>query len=171
VAAAVTEAGLMPDEHNVVFQLPTEGRLPTELPFTDLNHPVGVAVDASGTVYVADQGNNRVLKLPAGAPAATELPLTGLNKPVGVAVDSRGNVYLTHMDLSIPYYGSQLPDLAASAPGGPVTRDPDPDPDFRLPATPQGPPPPLPVPDLPVPWPVLPAPEAGQGVVIKLPAQ
>jgi len=25
-----------------------------------------VAVDASGTVYVTDTGNNRVLKLPAG---------------------------------------------------------------------------------------------------------
>ncbi len=34
------------------------------LPFTGLNHPRGVAVDTSGTVYVAPWGNNRVLRLP-----------------------------------------------------------------------------------------------------------
>jgi serine/threonine-protein kinase len=36
----------------------------TELPFTDLNLPQGVAVDAEGTVYVTDNGNGRIAKLP-----------------------------------------------------------------------------------------------------------
>jgi serine/threonine-protein kinase len=36
-----------------------------ELPITGLDHPVGVAVDDSGSVYVSDSGNNRVVKLPA----------------------------------------------------------------------------------------------------------
>jgi serine/threonine-protein kinase len=54
-----------------------------------------VAVDAAGTVYVADGGNGRVLKLAAGATTQTVLPLGGLNSPVGVAVDSAGNVYAT----------------------------------------------------------------------------
>jgi DNA-binding beta-propeller fold protein YncE len=37
---------------------------PRKLPFDRLNNPVGVKVDPSGTVYVADAGNNRVVKLP-----------------------------------------------------------------------------------------------------------
>jgi serine/threonine-protein kinase len=36
------------------------------LPITGLNSPEGVAVDTAGTVYIADNGNNRVVKLPAG---------------------------------------------------------------------------------------------------------
>jgi serine/threonine protein kinase, bacterial len=35
------------------------------LPFTGLNHPVSVAVDTAGDVYVVDGGNHRVLKLAA----------------------------------------------------------------------------------------------------------
>jgi hypothetical protein len=43
---------------------------PTEPPFTDLQVPSGVAVDTTGTVYVADNshgavaGSDRVLRLP-----------------------------------------------------------------------------------------------------------
>ena len=36
------------------------------LPFTGIGYPDGVAVDSAGTVYVADQSNNRVVKLPPG---------------------------------------------------------------------------------------------------------
>jgi len=36
------------------------------MPFTGLNHPYGVAVDAAGNLYVTDEGNSRVVKLPAG---------------------------------------------------------------------------------------------------------
>jgi serine/threonine-protein kinase len=36
------------------------------LPFTGLNYPEGVAVDAAGNLYVADKQNDRVVKLPAG---------------------------------------------------------------------------------------------------------
>lgn len=37
------------------------------LPFDGLNTPGAVVVDAAGTVYVADTGNNRVVKLVAGS--------------------------------------------------------------------------------------------------------
>jgi serine/threonine-protein kinase len=63
------------------------------LPFTGLNHPTGVAVDAAGDVYVADRG--RVVMLAAGSTAQTVLPFTGLNDPGGVAVDTAGSVYVT----------------------------------------------------------------------------
>ncbi len=67
------------------------------LPFTGLYIPFGVAVDSTGTVYVADSRNNRVLKLAAGSSTQQVLPFTGLFSPEGVAVDSAGTVYVTDM--------------------------------------------------------------------------
>jgi serine/threonine-protein kinase len=46
-----------------VLRLPAGSSAQQVLPFTGLNTPYGVAVDAAGTLYVAD--NNRVVKLPA----------------------------------------------------------------------------------------------------------
>jgi serine/threonine protein kinase, bacterial len=66
----------------------------TELPFTGLKFPSGIAVDSTGSVYVTDAMNNRVLKLAAGSPNQEVLPFTGLIGPNGVAVDSTGNVYV-----------------------------------------------------------------------------
>jgi sugar lactone lactonase YvrE/uncharacterized protein (DUF2345 family) len=76
-----------------------------------LDYLGGVAVDASGNLYVADAGNNRVLFYPAGSTIPTRVygqngsltsntPNNGgvsansLWNPVGVAVDSGGNLYV-----------------------------------------------------------------------------
>jgi uncharacterized protein YwbE len=64
-----------------------------------LNHPLGVAVDGSGNVYIADSYNNRVLKETLSAGSYTQSVVAnnaknGLNGPGGVAVDSSGNVYI-----------------------------------------------------------------------------
>jgi serine/threonine-protein kinase len=64
------------------------------LPFTGLHDPTDAAADSVGTVYVADEGNDRVVKLAAGSSAPTVLPFTGLNTPSGVAVDLAGPVYV-----------------------------------------------------------------------------
>ena len=62
--------------------------------------PYGLAVDASGTIYVADGGDNTIKKLsPTGQLLAT-WGKTGsapgeFNSPHGVAVDAQGNVYVT----------------------------------------------------------------------------
>ncbi|MFZ9886431.1 MAG: hypothetical protein ACO3JL_02920 [Myxococcota bacterium] len=71
-----------------------------------LNGPTGLAVDARGTLYIADTGNGRVRRVfqwrgqpyvagqeePSGA--GVESLLEGLSTPRGVAVDRRGHVYV-----------------------------------------------------------------------------
>jgi len=73
-----------------------------------LNHPAGVAVDAAGNVYIADQLNHRIRRVApdgiittvAGTGAADYQGDDGpaaqaaLNRPSGVAVDSAGNLYI-----------------------------------------------------------------------------
>jgi sugar lactone lactonase YvrE/serine/threonine protein kinase len=73
---------------------PTYGPQVT-LPFTGLNYPHSVAVDAAGAVYVTDYANNRVVELAAGGSATpTVLSFTDLYRPTGVAVDTVGDLYV-----------------------------------------------------------------------------
>ena len=78
------------------------------------NSPAGVAVDASGNVYVADVNNSLIRKItPAGVVStlAGQAGVTGsangtgtaatFNSPAGVAVDSGGNVYVADVVNSV----------------------------------------------------------------------
>jgi sugar lactone lactonase YvrE len=71
-----------------------------------LAEPTGVFVDASGNIYVSDQGNNRILKFPPGSTSATNgSAVAGGNgfgsaanqfeAPTGVFVDAKGNIYIS----------------------------------------------------------------------------
>jgi sugar lactone lactonase YvrE len=66
-----------------------------------LNSPVGVAVDANGTVYVADEGNSRIRVVTQAnvdtAGSVGTLSSTGsLSRPTGVAVRSNGDVLIAN---------------------------------------------------------------------------
>ncbi len=73
-----------------------------------MNSPIGIAVDATGNVYIADLGNNRIRKVtPAGVISTVAGtggygyggdggPATGarLSSPAGVALDASGNLFI-----------------------------------------------------------------------------
>jgi uncharacterized protein (TIGR03437 family) len=73
----------------------------------ELNDPLGIAVDSSGNLYIADRSNNRVRKVSGGIiTTVAGIGTTGsggdngpatsapLNSPTGVALDSQGNLYI-----------------------------------------------------------------------------
>jgi len=63
-----------------------------------ISEPTGVAVDAAGNVYVADNRTNEVDEIAPNCPAGDATCVTslggGFKEPYGVAVDGLGNVYV-----------------------------------------------------------------------------
>jgi hypothetical protein len=111
-----------------------------------LSAPYGVAVDAAGNIFIADQGHHRIRKVTVatgiissvagsgGAPAfggdgglATE---ASLYFPTGVALDTAGNIYLVDHDndrirkVSIPPPPVGLTVIKRGTGGGTVTSSP-----------------------------------------------
>jgi uncharacterized protein (TIGR03437 family) len=64
-----------------------------------LNHPSGVAVDASGNLYIADRDNGRVRRVGSDGTIATVAPGAGWSAPSGISVDAAGNVYVVDTGL------------------------------------------------------------------------
>ncbi len=130
-AVAVDAAGniyIADTANNVVRQISTKGVISTiagngtagfggdggAAPSAQLSAPQGVAVDASGNVFVADTANARVRKISGGTittvagsgtqgyagdgAAATSAQLI---TPVGLTVDKSGNLYITDVSASV----------------------------------------------------------------------
>lgn len=69
-------------------------------------HPVGMCIDASGNIYIADEDNNMIRKMTPAGVVTTVAGQTGagyvdgaasvakFNLPCGVAVDAAGNLYV-----------------------------------------------------------------------------
>jgi len=65
---------------------------------TGLTSPHGIALDASGRLFVADRNSNKVLIFDADArdDAAPVVTLSGLNAPERISVDPELNIYVTN---------------------------------------------------------------------------
>ena len=66
-------------------------------------NPYGIAVALDGSIYVADEGNNRVLRFdPSGNPSTVDFSALSpaLGKPTGVALDGNSNLYVTDIATS-----------------------------------------------------------------------
>lgn len=62
----------------------------------EFDTPCGVAVDASGAIYVADTGNGAVRIIsPSGSVTTRTTTMEGLARPTGIAVSAAGVVYVT----------------------------------------------------------------------------
>src|SRR6266850_451920 len=88
-----------------------------------LNRPYGVALDASGNLYVADYLNNRIRKVAAATGILTTVAGNGsptfagdggaatsasLSYPYGVALDASGNLYIAD------YFNARIRKVAAA---------------------------------------------------------
>jgi len=56
-------------------------------------NPYGIAVDASGNVFVADYGSGKVLKFTGGSGSPATIA-SGFNGPKGLTIDHSGNLYV-----------------------------------------------------------------------------
>lgn len=62
-----------------------------------LNAPQGIAVDASGNLWLPNKGNNSVTELsPTGAPLSSSTGYTGLSTPSALAIDTAGNIWVAN---------------------------------------------------------------------------
>jgi len=93
----------------------------------EVNGPTGVAVDASGNLYIADSYNGKVRKVAASGTITT---ITGpWTEPMGVATDSAGNLYVSDYFAQVWKYstGGTITTVAGtgtqgySGDGGPAT--------------------------------------------------
>jgi len=67
------------------------------------NYPIGIVIDASGHIYVADSGNHRIMKLSPDGALITQWGSFGeadgqFRVPRWMAIDGNGDVYVTEAD-------------------------------------------------------------------------
>jgi sugar lactone lactonase YvrE len=60
-----------------------------------LNYPLGLALDGSGNLYVANAGNNTIEEFNSSG-VGSVFATSGLDYPVGLAFDSSGNLYVAN---------------------------------------------------------------------------
>jgi hypothetical protein len=111
---------------NSLSELTSGGSVISGSPYAagGLSYPNGVAVDASGNIWVADSGNvsgtSGVSKLTSAGAAASGSPYTGggLNWPSGIAIDSLGNAWVSNLGGPFSQSGSPTGSVSKLTNGG-----------------------------------------------------
>jgi sugar lactone lactonase YvrE len=108
----------------------TTSSIATSVSATTLANPDGLALDSSGNLYVADEGNNRVLYFPSGSVTATRVygasnlttagsfstTATGFIAENSVSLDSLGNMYVGDSGNNrVLYFPAPAPALTSPA--------------------------------------------------------
>jgi streptogramin lyase len=65
---------------------------------TGIDTPAGLAVDKSGTLYVANLGNNTITVYPAGQSSPSLTISSGVDGPYGLGVDSKGDIFISNLN-------------------------------------------------------------------------
>jgi sugar lactone lactonase YvrE len=81
--------------------LPLENRAESPMPESPVTRLFGIAVDAQGTVFVADYGNRRVLKIASDGAISTVERAERPWSPTGVALKD-GNLYILEFGFTPP---------------------------------------------------------------------
>ncbi len=75
--------------------------LATTITMNPLNEPNGLAVDAQGSLWVANTGDNNVVVFKPNYTQITAETITaGISHPTGVAIDPLGNLWVANYDQS-----------------------------------------------------------------------
>ncbi|HTK73914.1 MAG TPA: IPT/TIG domain-containing protein [Gemmataceae bacterium] len=67
---------------------------------TELDYPVGIAVDPAGTIYYAERNGGGLLRRIASG-AISSMTVEGVVRPMGIRSDSAGNLYLADMAANV----------------------------------------------------------------------
>ena len=78
-----------------IFGYSGDGGLATH---AELSAPKGIALDAAGNLYIADQSNNAIRKVNLTTGIITTVATSALNGPDAVAVDAHGNIFISDYD-------------------------------------------------------------------------
>lgn len=79
-----------------------------------LHAPMGVAVDANGTVYIADTGTHRIRRVVSGV---IDTVVSGLDAPLDVKTDNTGRLYIAD-DTLLVWAGGMLAAVPVPGPHG-----------------------------------------------------
>lgn len=104
VARATDFSMYAPDSAaGVVRRIPLSGEITVAaggpIPGELLNHPSGVAADASGDLYIADRDHHRVRRVAVDGTVTTVASGVPWSSPSAISVDGAGNIYIVDSGL------------------------------------------------------------------------
>jgi hypothetical protein len=69
-----------------------------------VSSPYGMAVDSSGTLYVADNSDSQITEYPKGQTTVSATITDGISNPLGLAIDNNGTLYVSNYPAAVTEY-------------------------------------------------------------------